>query len=94
MIVNKTAMLFLCWKLITSDEQWALMCRKRFFITSSPIKHHIASSIWLRLKPFVQPVLNNSNWNIGNVENVLFWKDMWPGEPLVQSLSIPTHLHA
>jgi len=55
---------------------------------------YIASSIWPELKSFVQFVLVNSTWNIGNGENVHFWKDMWLGESLVQSLNILSHFHA
>jgi len=41
--VNRAALLLLAWKLITSEEQWAIICRDRFLHNHQPKAHHITS---------------------------------------------------
>lgn len=71
-MVNKASMMVLCWQLLTSQEQWACMCRARFFRTGKPVAYNITSSIWPGWKSHIGSVLQNSTWRIGNGESVDF----------------------
>jgi hypothetical protein len=49
--VNKASLLFLTWKLLTSDEQWAHICKARFLNNHKPKVHYLTSSVWHGMKP-------------------------------------------
>lgn len=44
-IVNQASLIFLAWKLLSSNEQWAINCRNRFLKDGNPKKHYISSSV-------------------------------------------------
>ncbi|PNY15137.1 hypothetical protein L195_g011827 [Trifolium pratense] len=63
--INSSLMLHLCWKLVLSSEQWAVMCRARFLRDGLPTRSPIRSSVWHGMKPYHDTVLQNSVWVIG-----------------------------
>jgi hypothetical protein len=91
--LNEASNLTLCWELIQSNMQWARFLRYRVLKGSNPISYHIFSSIWSSVKHKFHEVCSNSSLQIGNGEDINFWLDPWCGNPLVQSLDIPPHLH-
>jgi len=44
-VINKAAILLLCWNLITSEEQWSKLCRIRFLYNGKSKDYHITFSI-------------------------------------------------
>lgn len=86
-------MLILCWKLVSSSNQWACLLRAKFKWRNMPSVHYARSSIWPALKYFMQSVLNNTSWQLCNVNSINFWKDRWLSEPVVDLIRIPQSLH-
>ena len=35
----------------------------------------------------------NCSWVVGNGEKINFWLDPWRGDPIVDTLNLPDHLH-
>jgi len=64
----------------------------RVFNKNGPIKSHIHSSLWSSIKVEVNCILGNSSWNLGNGNQINFWRDNWCGEPITSSLNLPTFL--
>lgn len=85
-------MLHLCWRMHSSDEQWAQLFRNRYFRDGAPIKHYMTSSIWQGIKPFVDTVQVHSRWIMGDGLSVKFWSDKWLSASLVDLLQIPENL--
>lgn len=86
-------MMKLCWDLVSTNEQWVVMLRSRILKDHMPISHHISSSVWSGLKPFISSVSIHSRWILGNGCSINFWKDRWLSSPIVDFLQIPVHLH-
>ncbi|XP_058746496.1 uncharacterized protein LOC131619414 [Vicia villosa] len=80
--VNETFNLKLAWDFLTSTEPWAVLLRERVLRKGSYIKHHISFSLWSSLKHDLATIVDNSSWNLGNVEAISLWFDRWCGEPL------------
>jgi len=49
-LVNKDSLLHLTWKLLTSNEQWAVLCRARFSRQGKPKSNYFTSSVWHGMK--------------------------------------------
>ncbi|CAJ2666292.1 unnamed protein product [Trifolium pratense] len=81
------------WKLMTSSDQWAVMCRALFLRHGKPASSLFHSSIWHGIKLHFTDVLSNSRWLIGKGDTISFWKDNWLGSSLVGLLNIPLHIH-
>lgn len=64
--INDAGMLKLCWTLISEKNQWSKLVRARFLKDNVPISHYAKSSIWPALKGYVQTVILNSSWIIGD----------------------------
>lgn len=64
--INNASILKLCWELVSSNRQWAVLIRARVYIKGSYIIHYISSSIWSGLKTHFKTVLANSRWLIGD----------------------------
>lgn len=90
--VNQASLIFLTWKLLTSEEQWAQLCRKRFLKNGKQKVHYITSSVWPGMKQYVQFVIAHSSWSVGNGHNIHFWTDRWLDSPIVDKWSIPLAL--
>ena len=92
-LINESLMLKLARKLVSSNSQWAILCRRRFLCNGKPSLSYIKSSVWAGVKIHVDIVLSNSKWvvGLGNVLNV--WTDNWLGEPLVDLFQIDLVLH-
>lgn len=87
--VNQASLLLLTWKLYTSNEQWANICRTRFLNKHKPKTHHLTSSVWTGMKPHIHYILTHSNWSIGNGKNISFWADRWLEHTIVDLWNIP-----
>ncbi|GAU16933.1 hypothetical protein TSUD_36910 [Trifolium subterraneum] len=88
--INDSLMLHLCWKLFSSKDHWAVMCRARFLKFGLPTRTYLKSSIWHDIKQHVHTVKENSRWLIGSGNSVAFWLDNWLEEPLVDLFNFPT----
>ncbi|PNX62037.1 putative reverse transcriptase, partial [Trifolium pratense] len=51
--VNESLILHLCWKLLSSNNQWAVMCRSRYLQFGMPTDTYLKSSIWNGIKKHV-----------------------------------------
>jgi len=92
-LVNKSSLLYLCWQLPTSNEQWARLCRVRFLKQGKAKMYHIRSSIWPGLKHLVSIIQQKATWRVGNGENILFWTDNWIDIPIVDHWQLPESMH-
>ncbi|XP_019432659.1 PREDICTED: uncharacterized protein LOC109339643 [Lupinus angustifolius] len=74
--------------------EWARFYKNRFGCNRSTPTRYFKSSIWPGIKDHWHLVFNNSIWLVGERLNINFWKDNWLGDPLVELLDIPPHLHS
>ena len=93
-LLNESTNLKLCWDLLNSQEDWAILIRSKVLRGRRVISYHIYSSIWSGIKSEFDLILNNSSWQIGSGSDINLWVDSWCGDPLASPLHIPTHLHA
>jgi hypothetical protein len=91
--LNAASNLRLCWSLLNSQSSWAVLLRDRVLRNGKAIRYHVFSSIWSGIKNELDVINDNSVWLLGNGSNINFWVDKWCGEPLVEQLGIPLHLH-
>lgn len=89
-MVNKASLLFLAWKLLTSEENWAYICRERFLNNFKPKNHYITSSIWPGMKTQIQFIMDHSTWSIGNGKSISFYTDKWLESTIAEHWSIPS----
>ena len=87
--LNAYTNLHLLWKLLHSQDDWAILLRDRVLRSRKPINHHIYSSLWSSIKEEFSNLEENSTWLLGNGEMINFWNDSWCGAPLSQALNIP-----
>jgi hypothetical protein len=59
-LVNTASLLHLCWTLVTSEDQWAQMCRARYIKNGIPVNYKISSSVWSGMKAHIRLVYENS----------------------------------
>ena len=59
-MVNRASLLLLTWKLLTSQEQWASLCKERFLTNLKPKTHYISSSVWSSLKSHIHFIVEHS----------------------------------
>ena len=85
-------MLFLTWKLINSDEQWARIGRQRYLNKGQPKAHYLTSSTWPGMKQHIQMVLNHSTWAVGNGKCIQFWTDKWMDRSIAFHWNLPASL--
>lgn len=60
-MVNNASLLHLTRKFLTSQDQWAQLCRHILLSNAKPKNHYIHSSIWIGLKSWVDVVIQHSN---------------------------------
>jgi hypothetical protein len=89
---NTSLMMHLCWKFLSSNDDWARLCRARFLRSGVPTATYIRSSVWFGIKQHITTITDNSRWLIGTGDNIYFWTDNWLGDKLSDLLSIPTLL--
>lgn len=90
--INQASLLYLTWKLLNSNEQWAHICRERFLKHGKPKNHYVVSSIWPGMKQHLQMVVERSTWSVGNGKSIQFWSDKWLDTPIVQRWGVPQSL--
>ncbi|CAJ2642122.1 unnamed protein product [Trifolium pratense] len=86
--LNEAANLKLCWDLLLSKEDWAIILKKRVLRNGNVINHHVFSSIWSSVKTEFSTVMNNSSWKVGTGQNINLWLDSWCGGTLAQTLNV------
>jgi hypothetical protein len=91
-MVNKASLIFLTWKLITSKEKWAHICRERFLIGSKPKQHYVNSSVWPGLKTHIQFIFEHSTWSVGNGRSISFYTDRWLDYIIADHWQIPDNI--
>jgi len=101
--LNQATNLKMCWDLMQSDEDWAILLRRRVLRNSTCIKHHIFSSIWsgviqsLHLQPsqihrFPSKLCHyshNFHWKISEEVNQIVPNLSF----LIYHVTIPSHNH-
>ncbi|PNX89393.1 reverse transcriptase, partial [Trifolium pratense] len=92
--INSSLLLHLCWKFLSSDDDWARLCRTRHLRGGIPSMSYLLSSIWPGLKTHLNTVMQNSLWLIGTGEKIRFWTDTWLEAPLAEMLHLPPALRA
>jgi len=90
--VNIASLLLLAWQLITSNEQWAHICRARFLNNYTPKSNYITSSVWPRLKSNIQYIFDHAVWSVGDGRNIRFWTDKWLNSTIAEHWNIPPSL--
>ncbi|XP_019429731.1 PREDICTED: uncharacterized protein LOC109337254, partial [Lupinus angustifolius] len=68
--------------------------RNRFGHSRDPPNMYFKSSIWPGIKDNWSITTINTLWLIGNGENVNFWNDNWIGDPVADTMGIPTHIQS
>jgi len=86
---NQASLLLLTWKFLTSNEQWAHICRQRFLKNGHPKSHYLVSSILSDMKQYINLVLENSTWSVGNGQRIHFWTDKRLESSIVRQWNIP-----
>ncbi|CAJ2652147.1 unnamed protein product [Trifolium pratense] len=86
--INEATNLKLCWALLNSNEDWAVILRSRVIRGHHAINHHIYSSLWSSIKAELSTIKDNSCWKVGSGQQINLWYDAWCGIPLAQSLNI------
>ncbi|PNY13123.1 hypothetical protein L195_g009771 [Trifolium pratense] len=64
--INSSLLLQLSWKFLSSDEQWATLCRAKYLKHGNPAQTYMKSSIWHGIKDHVPTVKANTIWLIGS----------------------------
>jgi ribonuclease HI len=90
--LNKGANLKLCWDMMNSNEDWAVLLKDRVLRKKKTITHHIFSSLWSSIKHVYPDLLFNSSWVLGDGANINFWIDSWCGDSIASLLHIPESL--
>ncbi|GAU10707.1 hypothetical protein TSUD_424710, partial [Trifolium subterraneum] len=90
--LNEAANLKLCWDLVHSVEDWAIILNSRVLRNGKPINHHVYSSIWSSIKQEANVILDNSTWKVGLGYSIKLWTDTWCGNALVDTLNIPQNV--
>lgn len=93
-LINEALILKLAWSLLASNTQWAALMKRRFFSNGKPLRHYFKSSVWYGIKTYIDMVIANSLWIVGNSENISLWSDNWLGVPLVDLFNIDPIFHA
>lgn len=91
--VNQASLLFLTWKLLTSNEQWAAICRHRFLKDGKPKRNYFTSSVWPGLRQHIHFVLDHTTWSVGDGHCIRFWTDRWLDNTIASKWNIPPDLH-
>jgi hypothetical protein len=71
--LNEASNLRLCWNLLQSEEQWAIVLRSRVIRKNECIKYHIYSSLWSGMKGEFQTIKDNTGWRVGFLVRLLVW---------------------
>jgi hypothetical protein len=88
--LNDAANLKLCWDLLNSGEDWAMILKSRALRNGIMVKHHIFSSLWSSIKQEVHVIISNASWKVGNGQSINLWMDAWCGNSLAETLNIHT----
>ncbi|PNY16800.1 ribonuclease H, partial [Trifolium pratense] len=87
-VLNEAANLKLCWDLLHSQEDCALILKNRVIRNDNVVKYHVYSSLWSSIKQEVSVILDNSSWKVGSGTSIKLWTDVWCGNVLTDTLNI------
>jgi hypothetical protein len=91
--LNEASNLKLCWDLLNSQDDWAILLKSRVIRGQKCINHHIFSSIWCGIKNELNVIWENASFNLGNGRDILFWTDRWCDEvSIADILLIPNSM--
>lgn len=93
-VLNEAANLKLCWDMLNSNEDWAIVLRSRVCPRRTPIRSHVFSSIWSSIKLEFNLIFEKSRWCIGDGQLIIFWNDNWGGQSLATTLNLNSYLVA
>jgi len=93
-LLNGFANVKLCWDLLNSQEDWAVLIRSKVLRGRRVISRHVYSSIWSSIKSEFDTIISNSGWQVGTCNKNNSWLDKWCGDPIAYQLNIPSHLHS
>ncbi|XP_024630075.1 uncharacterized protein [Medicago truncatula] len=93
-LINNAAMLKLAWNLLSSNSQWAVLLKRRFFSQGQPIRYFVKSSVWHGVKNHMSILRQNKLWIVGTGDRINLWTNNWLGEPLVTLFNIDPFFHA
>ena len=71
--VNQASLLFLTWKLLTSEEQWATICRTRFLFIGRAKTHSVTTSVWHGMKQHMDLITEQVVCSVGTGRSINFW---------------------
>jgi len=86
-------MLKLAWDLFSSNSQWAVLFKSRFFSHGQPIRYFAQSSVWHGVKNHISTIIQNTLWIVRTGDRIM-WTDNWLGEPLVNLFNIDPFFHS
>lgn len=87
-------MLKLWWELVSPYMQWAALIRARVLFKGAYIQHHISSSIWTGPEAYLNTVLANCRWLLGDGCSINFWSDRWLSQPIIDFLQLPPSMNS
>ncbi|XP_026384030.1 uncharacterized protein LOC113279558 [Papaver somniferum] len=92
--VNKSLLMKMMWKLLTSKEEWSLFFAARFKDKNGQWTSQCKlSSVWPGLKWAWQFLKSDVRWIIGNGENISVYFDTWTGEsPLIDRIGFTEYV--
>jgi len=64
-LINDASMLKLAWDLFSSNSQWAVLFKRRFFSHGQPIRYFAQSSVWHGVKNHISTIIQNTLWIVG-----------------------------
>lgn len=93
MNINAATSFKLCWDIVSSNDQWSIFLKARFFKNNLHVSHYLSSSIWPGIKANLQTVKENVSQLLGNGSSINFWSDNWLSIPIAEMLHIPPQMH-
>ncbi|XP_026416351.1 uncharacterized protein LOC113311766 [Papaver somniferum] len=84
-IMNRALLMKMIWKIINSDEEWALFFRAKYQNSNNQwTSSWKLSSVWPGLKWDLEVLKEDIRWCVRNGQEISLWFDIWLGEsPLI-----------
>ncbi|XP_026384210.1 uncharacterized protein LOC113279756 [Papaver somniferum] len=87
-VVNQSLLMKLMWRILNSDEEWAMFLSAKFQDRYGQwTSNWKQSTIWKGLKWAWNALKDDIRWKIGDVSHISVWFDIWLGEnPLINDI--------